>query len=290
MDNLFSPEIHSKIADRTTMKLDENNNIFITSNAVHSTDFDPGPATYHLPVFVGFYNFAFILKLSSAGEFKWVKGFAGTSEGLDLDIDIFNNILVAGLYTSQTLDLYLDTGTAIIYGDGGFFVKLNQWGEYLWGGSLTGSNTCEATNIAVSNNNEIYIAGNFKDTLDIDPSGNFIPIYTNSAFDEDIFLIKLGHCGTYSNTQSASACDTLFITDHQYTQSGLYFETYTDSAGCDSTIVLNITINPSFYNFSTITGCDSVIVNSQTYYSTGYYTQYHTSTFGCDSNYNLSYF
>lgn len=86
------------------LALDANNNVYTTGSFVSAVDFDPGPATYTLPVMTSSVGSMYVCKLDSNGNFVWAKCLSGTSGGNGWAVETHTNgdIYVAGEFWGTT--------------------------------------------------------------------------------------------------------------------------------------------------------------------------------------------
>lgn len=176
--------------------LDENENIYLTGSFIGTTDFDPGTGTTSLTA-EG--HDVFVLKLDTDGNFVWVKAFGGplSEEGYDLVRDSGGHIYVAGRY-EDTVDFDPGTGVFEMISNGGwdaFVVKLDPSGNFLWAKSEGGLGYDNINAIDVDDNDEIYIAGEFADTVDFDPNSGVLEVISNGL--SDGFVQKLDAQGNH---------------------------------------------------------------------------------------------
>ncbi|MFT4602269.1 MAG: hypothetical protein ACI857_002455 [Arenicella sp.] len=83
--------------------LDDDGEIYVTGNFGAAMDFDPGTEIYSLDA--GVADDGFILKCSNDGDFIWarqIEGIDAFNTGIDIHVDIDENILVVGEYMGQT--------------------------------------------------------------------------------------------------------------------------------------------------------------------------------------------
>ncbi|MDW8348419.1 MAG: SBBP repeat-containing protein, partial [Bacteroidia bacterium] len=104
------------------------NDIFIVGHFMDTVDFDPGPGTAILNATSGSVNNGFILKLSSTGNFQWVKQLS-TSMSIytnGIGLDSFENLYITGDFNG-TCDFDPGSGTVNLTADGidAFILKLN---------------------------------------------------------------------------------------------------------------------------------------------------------------------
>src|SRR4030095_772960 len=168
---LWAKQIGTDSYLETNIRIDPSNNILICGQAVGLTDFDPGPAIYYPYGFPS--NCGYILKLDRNGNFIWAIGFDGPySIVTSVDYDAFGNIIACGKFSSF-MDLDPGPGADTLWENGNFnasfMVRLNQNGNYLYGGGFYSTNICNATRVSCNPSGSFFIAGEFRDTMDIDP-------------------------------------------------------------------------------------------------------------------------
>lgn len=166
-----------------SIQVDPAGNVY-TSGEFHTTvDFDPGSGTANL-VSMGF-NDAFISKLDASGNYLWAKGIGGTidDESSGLALDVYGNVYATGSFES-TVDFDPGPGTFNLTASssGGFAVKLDGFGDFVWAQAFAGS-THEGIDVDVFGS--IYSTGRFSGTVDFDGGPgvfNVTSVGTNNAF------------------------------------------------------------------------------------------------------------
>jgi gliding motility-associated-like protein len=171
-----SPVVYSgsHISD---IRCDAQGNIYTTGEYKGSCDFDPGPGVYTLTCITS--NDGFVSKLDPYGNFVWAKGLNGSNMGYmrarAVEIDGAGNLIVAGWFLG-TFDLNPGTGVHNVTAnpDDCFFLKLDANGIFLWAKTLGGSGSDTGNDLAIDNNDNIYIVGSFAPSVDFDPGpGNY---------------------------------------------------------------------------------------------------------------------
>jgi len=142
----------------------------------------------------------FVLKLDTAGNYKWVKGFGGPNldKGLFLKTDYNDNIIVTG-YFYDTIDC--DPGTATTQveahtsnGQRDFYiVKLDSTGNHIWSGNIGGTLDDRALSIAIDDTNNLYFCGFFAETVDFDMGVGTHNLTANG--NDDAFFFKMDENG-----------------------------------------------------------------------------------------------
>ncbi|MDX2359562.1 MAG: T9SS type A sorting domain-containing protein [Crocinitomicaceae bacterium] len=174
-DFVWAKEFGSTWANRgTSVKTGKFGAIYLAGHFSYTVDFDPGPGTYNLTSNGGFDGF--VLKLSENGGFCWANqiGGLGTERASRIDLDSAANIYVGGYFT-DTVDFDPGIGTHLETPNGSadaYVLKLDTSGNFLWVNTLGGVYSDALTNIHVGKDENIYSVGDFRDTVDFDPSGS----------------------------------------------------------------------------------------------------------------------
>ena len=158
-----------------------------------TVDFDPGPAIYN-QTGIGH----FILKLTGAGNFVWVKSVAGVVSGADITTDSFGNLLISGVFNGTVdFDPGPSTNTLVsansLGGDQDYFIlKLDAYGNFNWVKQLKSGLGFDGDThypISLDASGGIYTTGIFAQTTDFDPGPGVYSLTAPST--GNIFLLKL---------------------------------------------------------------------------------------------------
>ncbi len=174
------------------IELDEDNNIYIADTYWGTKDFDPGPDSMTYTSSSGYD--IFFAKYDASGNFIYVKRMEGTGEfdfAGELKLGENNNIYLTGSFNGAN-DFDPGTGTAIHsvseYADM-FLAKYDNAGNYLSSISTGGGFQDFPRGMALDEEGNVYIGGEFYEEFDPDPIGQDL-YYTNGY--EDMFLVKYG--------------------------------------------------------------------------------------------------
>lgn len=179
--------------EAAAIKLDASGNIYITGYFQGSVDFDPGIG---IAVISGDFMFpdVYILKLSSLGEFKWVKDISGEtdsdfSQSICIDADGF--IYTTGYFRgTNDFDPGVSTLDLTSNGESDIFVqKLDSLGNLVWAISAGGDGADEGRAIMLDQHQNICVTGFFNNTVDFDPWALTSDQVSNGG--DDIFVWKL---------------------------------------------------------------------------------------------------
>lgn len=181
---------------------DINGNVFINgyANGIN-IDFDPNSTTTYTIT----NNGVFTLKLDQNFNFGWLNFIQGadapgstSGRGQGIAVGANGNVYVAGRF-SGTIDFDSSVGTSTLTSSGSndlFVLKMNSQGIFNWAKRIGGSGVTEYfQDIAIDNNENIYLTGNFGGTVDFDPSTNVFNLSSTSS--TDIFVTKLNSSGLF---------------------------------------------------------------------------------------------
>lgn len=233
-----------------SITVDTDGNIYTTGQFYGTADFDPGIGVTNL-----FSNNTdiFILKLSTNGNLIWVKQIGeqsgapqGNQAGKSITIDAKRNLYLTGWFQSA-VDFDPDAGIAGLNSTSNgdlYILRLTDYGDFVSAKHIPSSWGCHGQSIAVSQDEEVYVAGGFRETTDFDPgTGTVNHTSGNISTGPDGFTVKLSYYGTASATDTTT-CEPYTWTDGiTYTTSGVYRQNLITAAGYDSLLVLHLTVN-----------------------------------------------
>lgn len=178
--------------------VDAAGDVYITGVFNTLCDFDPGPNSVQLITPGGSFD-AFVEKLSSSGNYVWVKQMGGSSddEGKALFLDGSGNIYTTGEFKG-TADFNPGSGTANLVSAGGsdiFVQKLTNNGTFVWAASFGGATTDSGNDITVDASGNVITTGFFQALCDFDPGVTSANL-TSSGL-KDVFISKLNSSGAY---------------------------------------------------------------------------------------------
>lgn len=177
--------------------IDSVGDIYVTGEFEGTVDFDPGVGVFNLTSEGA--EDVFIVKLSSSGNLLWAKSFGGVSAELVFDIKMNNpnTLMLTGFY-HDTVDF--DPGLSVYnlfsagYQDA-YLLKLNTNGDFQWAKSYGGSaGTDQLCSVDFDSDNNIYIGGYFKGTVDLDLGPDTLNYTTVSSW-QDLFVQKMDSSG-----------------------------------------------------------------------------------------------
>jgi gliding motility-associated-like protein len=174
--------------------LDGDNNVLITGRFDGTVDFDPGAAVNNLTSVGG--GDAFVLKLTSAGNFDWAKSMGGTfgDEGIDIVCDAFDNVYTTGDLRSNTADFDPGPGTFNLSPTGSWEIYLSGLdaaGNFMWAIASQGAagSSVYQPELSLDAAGNIILIGVIEDApADLDPGICVTNISTNGV---TAFIAKL---------------------------------------------------------------------------------------------------
>ena len=179
-----------------TLNFDQDGNIYVQGQFQNSNvDFDPGTGQALLSS-SGDYD-AFMLKLDSSGGYITAKRIGGTSGDIiySSDIDSSNNIYVTGRF-NLTVNFDPNGGTTNLTSTGGndvFIAKYDSSYNLIWAKNVGNSGDDRGWALKI-NSSDLYVSGNFSNTVDFDPSEGVAELtQTNGS----LFLLKLNNLGDF---------------------------------------------------------------------------------------------
>lgn len=186
------------------IRLDHFGNVIVLGSFSDDMDGDPGVGVDSLFDVLSTQD-RFILKLKADdGDFVWVKHvyghFPSSFYNNNLRVDLKGNIYHSGLFV-EDFDMDPSEDTSLYTANGGadlFIQKLDSNGEFIWGKQIEVQSSSYYNHhisnaIDVNMNNEVIIAGSYRDTVDLDPG-----IGVDFAYSPDqasMFVMKLNDSG-----------------------------------------------------------------------------------------------
>lgn len=140
-------------------------------------------------------NFAIL----NAQTFSWAKslGSGSNEEGRSIAVDASGNVYTTG-YLTGSGDFDPGPGVTTLTSAGStdvYISKLDASGNFVWAIRMGGTGPQSASAIALDNSGNIYLAGNFNNTIDLDPGSGFAGFTSLGA--QDVFIAKYDPSGNY---------------------------------------------------------------------------------------------
>jgi len=180
---------------------DTQSNIYVCGNFYLSADLDPGTGTASVSS-TG--SDAFIVKLNSSGNFQWGKALLSTvnSNPYAIACDASGNVYITGGFHGTT---DFDPGTSVYtvtsVGDAdAFLLKLSSSGSFLWVKTFGGIYQDYGFDLAVDNNGDIYVTGEYANVVDFDPGSAVVSHTSTGNSSQDFYLVKYSPAGIFQWT------------------------------------------------------------------------------------------
>ncbi|PKR81057.1 hypothetical protein CW751_05590, partial [Brumimicrobium salinarum] len=199
------------------IQLDNNDNAFVVGYFHETIDFDPNASNFSMTSSVGFVD-AFFMKLDNLGDFVWAKqiGGSGNANTLSISISALGDLYLAGEFKS-TADFDPNAGTTNLNSLGNndaYLAKYDNDGNLVWVNQLGGTDRSAARDIALSANDQVYVTGYFKGTVDFNMGGT--PNSVTSNGQNDVFIAQYDDNGVFVDVNgfgSSTGSDIGFTVD-----------------------------------------------------------------------------
>ena len=191
--------------------VDELGGVYLTGSINSlSIDFDPGENTHYLSFIDGA---IFILKMDSGGNFIWAKNMGGRGSayyftwGKAIALDNQQNVYITGVF-GGTSDFDPGDNVYNLTSNGKndvFVMKLDAVGNFVWANSVGAGGDDRGNSIKMDNANKLYVCGDFRYTVDFDPSPSIFELISEG--EADIFILKLDALGNFIWAKSIGSWD-----------------------------------------------------------------------------------
>ncbi len=193
-----------------TLAPDPSGNIYLTGSFWGTMDFNPGSGTFNLTSLV---NAAmFVTKLDHSGNFLWAISTDGLENAIGSSIVVepggSRNVFVTGSF-QDTVDFDPGPGTVNLISNGFsdvFFLKLDSAGNLKWVKTIGGILLDGSNSIAIDQQSNLYITGNFANTIDFDPGPATAMLTSLGGY--NAFLEKLDSAGNFLWARQTAATTT----------------------------------------------------------------------------------
>jgi hypothetical protein len=222
--------------------IDQTGNLVILGIFSSTVDFDPNAGNN--TVTSNGSRDGYVLKLTTDGDFVWVRTFGGTSAEQTecLTTDLSNNIIFTGKFL-DIVDFNPGAGTynldAEIPSYSRYYAKWSEAGDFIWAETLI-ENSVIVYDMIADNTGNIFYAGSFTGTADMSPG---TPIYelqaeTSGGITSDGYIMKMDASGNmiWAKDYGNTANDEIYA---------LYFNSAGDLiTGCTTATATLMNVNP----------------------------------------------
>lgn len=270
-----------------SIKVDASGNVYIVGNFAGTVDFDPSANNVNLTSEGN--NDIFIAKYDNNGNYSWAKHFGGNSAdyGRGIDVDANGNVYLVGSFQETVIFDDVIQYALTVSGFADYFVaKYTNNGDFIWVNRIGDTGFEEGMDVIVDVNENIYVTGQFWNTVDFDPSSGETDLTSNGSNDIFIQRFNFAPCATYYSTQEEFSCGAFtWIDNNTYTSSTTVDYTMQSVSGCDSIITLDLTVSAPL-NFTDVqSSCgDFTWIDGNTYTSSNNTASMtYQAANGCDS-------
>ncbi len=177
----------------------------------------------------------FVAKLDSNGEVFWVKAFGGTAadKGIAITSDGEGNVFTTGHY-KETCDFDPSSDAHELTSNGNiesFIVKLNPDGEFAWARSLGGELADRGHSILIDANGNVVSAGQFWNTVDLNPGDGESSFTTVDVI--DLYILTLTNDGEFINANQIGGIGTEYYPHITMDSAGSLYVGGTFTGDCD---------------------------------------------------------
>lgn len=173
------------------VSVDSFSNIYTVGQFAQTVDFDPSAAVY--PLTASSFSNAFIIKLDSSGNFRWVKALEGETRALSVVSDATERVYLQGQFSGK---VDMDPGAAsyelasVGYTD--IFVScFDSGGTFKWARAMGGEETDYPCSLILGPGKALFNSGNFWDQIYFDSSATLFAGSSHFGF----FMQKMDYSG-----------------------------------------------------------------------------------------------
>ncbi len=187
----------------------QSGDIVFTGDFLNRVDFDPSPAKAVFKARSRDNADVFVAAFRPDGSYHWTKAFGGRASevGWGIAVDGKDDIVVTGQFEGKAdfdpgrgKDRRTSGGTRDV-----FIIKLSSRGTYRWTHAFGGPGIDVGWSVALDGDDNVYVTGDFRETVDFDPRGEHD--VRRAAGATDVFVIKLSPDGEYLWTRTIGGVD-----------------------------------------------------------------------------------
>lgn len=282
-----------------TVVVDHENGYLVTGQFSGNLELDNSSPGYELTA--EGHGSSFLIKYNQNGDLSWYKmiGSSDVNTVRTIALDEHNHYVIGGHFKVD-LDFKDSMNPSIFQSVGDFDIflaKIDSEGHYQWMQTFGGTEDQYMGDIAVDQDEKIFVLGSFYGTVDFDP-GTDANVITSSGY-ADIFIQEYAFDGAYRNTYHISGPDAEYGTNILIGHNGKmvllghYGKSVDFDLGVDSIFYSSSGSNDAFIakysicqpsdTMMEVSSCDSLSINDELYLSSGQYVQHLQNMSGCDS-------
>ena len=176
---------------------DAQGNIYVTGSFASSTDFDPDSPLGNLSS--KGQDDMFTASYTSSGAFRWARNYGGFGFdwGRGVGVDENGYVYVGG--TIMGTDDYDPVDSTVIvngFDNNAFMICYDTTGQFQWTRTIGGTGNDFGRDMAVDKSGNIYLVGEYENTVDFDPGQDTVT--RTSIGDTDIYLAKFNAQGAFN--------------------------------------------------------------------------------------------
>jgi gliding motility-associated-like protein len=189
---IFGKKISGTFKSLSSAEVDKQGNLFFCGSFTGTVDFNPDAGTNLLDASNGK---LFVSKWNNQGQYVWTKQFGNDStfgDATSLCVTDSGEIVIAGIF-SGTADLNPGPAFSFYSATGeqdAFVLKINASGDLIYSSCFGGTKIVVVHDVACDKNENVFIAGCFIDSVDVDPGQKQFILHTEDSA-SDIFVGKL---------------------------------------------------------------------------------------------------
>lgn len=187
----------------------------------------------------------YCVKVNPDGNFEWVyatEELNGTVSSNDIETDKNDNIFIVGQFTG-TVDFEMGPGQVIqtaANGGSSFVIKLDSLGSLQWVKTLEGPGNSYCAAVKTDQNNNIYMAGSYASTVDMNPGSGTENVISEGFLDG--YVVKLDESGSFLWQKTIGGISYDHITDIDVDKGGNLYTlgTFRDTVDIDPTPIVDL--------------------------------------------------
>ncbi len=190
------------------------NQIILFGNFIGTIDINPSILVNN--IISNGSNDIYILSLNSSGDLVWSSSFGGLGdEGIyDINFDSNGRVILIGNFT-QSVDFDPSSQSNLITSAGlkDIFMSIfSSTGNYITTKTFGGSGDDIGSGVTTFPQDEVYLTGQYSNTVDFDPNSGFSNLTSAGLFDTYILKLNSTFCG-YTTYDTVNVYNTVSVYD-----------------------------------------------------------------------------